>query len=514
MPGPYVLALDEGSSSARSVLVDTSGRIVQEARTAVPWKRPRPGWVELDPVDLWHRQLDTIHRVMVGAGATASDVVACAVTSHRETILVWDRRTGEPLHDAVVWISAQTDDIVRRWQDEGLDEVFRRRTGLRNDSFFSAAKLVWLLEEVPGLRARAEAGEVCAGTIDCWLVWNLTGGRSHRTDHSSASRTALFNLESLNWDRQLCARLAIPMAMLPEAVASDSDFGALDPDVLAGDAPIRAVLADQQAGMYGQACFGEGEAKNTFGTAGVLTVNSGPQAVLVDGLTSSVGWTAHASTAYELEGVVFHSGQTMSWMREGMGLLADGDDLEAIAASVPDTDGVYLVPGFGGLCAPWWDRQARASVIGMSLETTKAHVVRAALESMALQTVDIIRTLERGGLPVTDLKIDGGAARNNLLCQFLADMTDLSIRRPKELERTALGVAFMAGIGVGLWNGPDDVVASWELDRVFEPAMSTDRRASIHAGWLDAVRRTLSRPSPLLENQRATVTSAVRGATP
>lgn len=492
MGAPYVLALDEGSSSARSVLVDATGAIVHEARAEVPWRRPRPGWVELDPVGLWELQRGTIERVLADAGARPGDVVACGVTTHRETVLIWDRRTGVPVHDALVWISAQTDDIVARWQAAGYDALFRVRTGLRNDSFFSAAKLAWLLEEVPGVRARAEAGELLCGTIDCWLSWKLTGGATHRTDTSCASRTALFNLEALRWDEELLALLGIPAALLPEVAASDADYGVLVPDLGIGEVPLRGVLADQQASLYGQACFERGEAKNTFGTAGVLTINSGDMPALVDGLTSSVGWTAHGSTRYELEGVVFHSGQTLSWLRDELGLISRDDDVEQVAGSVPDTGGVHLVPGFGGLCAPYWDRGARASLTGMTLETTKAHVVRAALESMAQQTADIISVLENSAQPVRDLKVDGGAAGNDLLCQMLADLTGCLVRRPTQLERTALGVAMVAGSAVGLWNGPDDVRTTWHLDRVFEPALEPDRREQRRAGWLAAVRRTLT----------------------
>lgn len=492
MGPPYVLALDEGSSSARAVLVDATGTILHEARVDVPWRRRRPGWVELDPVALWQLQRGTVVEVLAAAGAKPGDVVACGVTSHRETVLIWDRRTGVPVHDAIVWISSQTDAIVNRWRAAGYDEVFRVRTGLRNDSFFSAAKLAWLLEEVPGVRARTEAGELLCGTVDCWLAWNLTGGATHRTDTSCASRTALFNLDALCWDEELLALLGIPAGLLPQVVASDADFGVLTGDLGIGAVPIRAVLADQQASLYGQACFEHGEAKNTFGTAGVLTINSGDVPVLVDGLTSSVAWTAQGATRYELEGVVFHSGQTLSWLRDGLGLLHEDDDVEAIAASVPDTGGVHLVPGFGGLCAPHWDRSARGSLNGLTLETTKAHVVRAALESMAQQTADIVSVLEHGSLAVEQLKVDGGAARNDLLCQMLADLTGIVIRRPRELERTALGVALMAGSAVGLWNGPDDVRATWSLDRCFEPRLDADRREQRRAGWLTAVRRTLT----------------------
>lgn len=495
MPPPYVLALDEGSSSARAVLVDATGTIAHEARADVPWSRPRPGWVELDPAALWELQRGAVEQVLAAAGAGAGDVVACGVTSHRETVLIWDRRTGVPVHDALVWISCQTDAIVARWRAAGYDALFRVRTGLRNDSFFSAAKLAWLLEEVPGVRARAEAGELVCGTIDCWLAWKLTGGASHVTDTSCASRTALFDLQALRWDEELLGLLDIPRSLLPEVRDSDGDFGVLSDGLGLGPVPLRAVLADQQSSLYGHACFDSGEAKNTFGTAGVLVVNSGAAPVLVDGLTSSVAWTAEGGTRYELEGVVFHSGQTLTWLRDGLGLLRVDDDVEAIAASVPDTGGVHLVPGFGGLCAPYWDRSARASLSGMTLETTKAHVVRAALESMAHQTADSVGVLRSGALAVTDLKVDGGAARNDLLCQLLADLTGLVISRPRELERTALGVALVAGSAVGLWNGPGDVRATWSLDSVFEPALDPDARAQRRAGWSEAVRRTLTAPA-------------------
>ena len=493
--GRYILALDEGSSSARTVVVDPAGEIVGESRAAVVWNRPRPGWVELDPVKLWQTQLGTMQGALAAAGVGATDIGAVAVTTHRESVLIWDRRTGEPVHDAIVWISHQTDGIVRRWQAEGLDDEFRRRTGLRNDSYFSAAKLAWLLEEVPGVRARAEAGELVCGTVDCWLLWNLTGGRAHRTDHSCASRTALFNLASLSWDEELCAMLGIPLSLFPEAVASDADFGTVDPSLLSTEPPVRAVLADQQSSMYGQACFSSHDAKNTFGTAGVFTVNTGGEPLHVDGLTSSVAWTAEGTTSFELEGVVFHSGQTLQWIRENLGLIHGSAEIEPVAASVPDTGGVYLVPGFGGLSAPHWDRQARASLTGVTLETRREHLVRAAVEAMAYQTCDITRLVQRNGYDLTSLKVDGGASVNNLLCQFLADMTGLRILRPRALERTALGVAYMAGIAIGVWDSHLDIEKSWQADAVFEPAMSVDRREELYRGWRAAVARTLTPPA-------------------
>lgn len=489
-----LLALDLGSSSARTLLVDGSGRVLREAREAIRWVLPRPGWVEVDPQQLWQAQLSTLERVVAGIDPSCQ-VTACAVTTHRETVLLWDRRTGEPLYNAIVWISTQTDEIVARWRAEGLDEEFRRRTGLRNDSFFSAAKISWLLEHVPEARALADAGNLACGTIDTWLLWNLTAGSEHRTDHSCASRTALLDLHALTWDEGLCAILDIPTSLLPSVERSDSHFGALAADLPAAGVPIRAVLADQQASMFGQACFDAGSAKNTFGTAGVLTVNVGEAPRLVDGLTTSVGWTTARGRCYEAEGVVFSSGQTLQWLQEGLQLIDDVGDVEALARSVPSTSGVYFVPAFSGLCAPYWDRSARATVTGMSLETTKAHVVRAALESMAYLTVDILDALGAGGVFVPELKVDGGAAQNDFLCQFLADVSGLPISRPRELERTALGAAFLAGISMGIWASEAEIASTWQPERVFEPSIDSDHRLALRQGWTDAVHRARIAPT-------------------
>jgi len=489
--GPFVLALDEGSSSCRTILIDASGTMHGEQRENVVWEYPRPGWAELDPVRLWRDQWATLERCLSSQGVTGKDLAAVSITTHRETAMLWDRATGEPVHNAVVWISKQTDEIVKRWSAQGLDDEFRQRTGVFNDSYFSAGKIVWLLENVPGLRRRAEAGEIAFGTPDTWLLWNLTGGRSHLTDHSCASRTALFNLESMAWDEQLCQTLGIPTAILPQAIASDGDFGLTAAEVVGAEVPVRGVLADQQAGLFGQACFQPGSAKNTFGTAGVLVVNSGEKVQLVDGLTSSVGWTVGGVTDYELEGVVFHSGQTLSWMKDNLRLFESNDEIEYLARLVPDSGGVYVVPAFGGMCAPHWDREARAAVIGLTLESAAAHVVRAGLDSMAFQTADIIDSLEAGGLPIETLKVDGGAARSDLLCQLTADLSGKVIQRPTSLERTALGVAFVAGLRVGIWDSLADLEATWSCEREFTPQIDAATREERHAGWRDALDRTL-----------------------
>jgi glycerol kinase len=442
---------------------------------------------------LWDAQLRSIRDVMDKDGVTTNDLAAVGVTTHRESCLIWDRRTGTPVHPALMWMSKQTDAIVERWRAIGLDSEFRSRTGLFNDSFFSAAKLAWILENVPDVRTRAERGELAAGTVDTWLLWNLTGGGAHFTDHSEASRTALFNLADLNWDSDLCRACEIPMELLPEAVSSDYTFGQLTPDLgLPGHAevPVTAIMADQQAGMFGHACFEAGAAKNTYGTAGVLTANCGPEPHVMDGLTASVGWTVSGQTDYEAEGVVFHSGQTLQWLRDRLRIFTSADDIEEVASRAPDNGGVYIVPAFAGLCAPYWNREVRASIVGLTLESSAEHVVRAAIEAMAYQTRDNVDALVAGGIPVPELKVDGGAARNNLLCQFQADMLGIPVVRPTELERTALGVAHVAGMGVGAWK-QDDLTARWTTDRVFEPSMSEDTRQQLYAAWLDAVRSVL-----------------------
>ena len=487
----YVMALDEGSTSARAVLVNLEGAIVAEARNPVVPLFPKPGWVEIDPIALWQAQRSSMEAVMAKVGATTDDIAAIGVTTHRETCMIWNRKTGEPVHPIIMWMSKQTDGIIARWKAEGLDNVVRQRTGLFNDSFFSAGKLAWLLENVPGVRAKAERGELAAGTVDTWLLWNLTRGRSHLTDHSEASRTALFNLKSLSWDETLCAACGIPMQLLPRALSSNSNFGEMRPSDIGlpgiSPVPIMAIMADQQAGMFGQACFEVGSVKNTYGTAGVLTANTGNKQQVLDGLTASVGWSIDDQTDYEAEGVVFHSGQTMQWLRDQLGVLGTGDDVEAVARSVPDNGGVYIVPAFAGICAPHWIRNAKAGIVGLTLETGRAHVVRAGIEAMAYQTRDNVEALRAGGMAVTALKVDGGATRNNLLCQFQADLLGIPVLRPAELERTALGVAHMAGMGVGLWK-KSDLSDNWRIDRVFEPEMAEDRREQLYSGWLAALR--------------------------
>lgn len=486
MSAKYIMALDEGSSSARTLIISPDGEVVGEARRDLEYLFPRPGWVELDPVKLFEMQRQTMHRAMSDAGCTVGDIACVGITTHRETAMIWDRKTGEPVHNAVMWMSKQTDGIIKRWSDAGLDDEIRRRTGLINDSYFSAGKLAWLLENVEGVRERAERGELACGTVDTWLLWNLTGGRVHATDHSEASRTMIFNIEDLAWDEHLCSTFGIPLELLPDATPSNTHFGEVSPEILGKSLPITAILADQQAGLFGQACFEEGMAKNTFGTAGVLTVNSGTEPLYVDGMTTSVAWTA-GETSYELEGVVFHSGQTIQYLRDRLHMIEDASDTEAIARELDDTGGVYFVPAFQGLCAPHWDREAKAAITGITLETETKHIVRAGLESIAYQAKDNVEALLSGGGDIPTLRVDGGAVRNDELCQFQADILGIPVERPHGLERTGLGVAYLAGIGAGLWSDMDEVAGDWRPERVFEPQMSDDRRESLYRGWRTAV---------------------------
>ena len=497
MAANYILSLDEGSSSARAVIIDRDGHTVGEATRPVEAMYPNPGWVELSPADLWDAPKACIEDAMKTAKLTAKDIAAVGVTTHRETIVMWDRKTGVPVYNAIMWMSKQTDDIVAEWSAKGLDEEFRRRTGVRNDSYFSASKIAWLLRHVPGARDRAERGELAIGTPDVWMLWNLTGGAAHKIEASAASRTALLDINRAQWDEEFCRILDIPTSLLPEIVHSVSVFGELTEGVLTGSlthsVPVTAMLGDQQAGLFGQACLETGSAKNTFGTAGVLTVNVGGAPKVMDGMSSSVAWNIDGKVTYEAEGVVFHSGQTIQWLRDKLKLFSSTHEVESLAESVPSSNGVYLVPAFAGLCDPYWDRNVKAAVIGLTLESTSAHVARAGLESMAFQTRDNVDKLRSGGIEIPELKVDGGATKNNFLCQFQADILGIPVVRPLNLERTVLGIAHLTGVGLGWWS-VESIAERWILDRTFEPRMSDDQRESIYTGWQDAVAAARSLP--------------------
>lgn len=484
------MGIDEGTGSARTLILDEEGQIVAEAARELTQHYPKTGWVHHDPKEILQNQLETMRQVLEEAKLSPQDIRTIGLTNQRETALVWDKKSGEPVYNAIVWTSRQSVDIIERWAAEGLGDDILKKTGLPNDAWFSASKIAWILENVEGARQKAERGELLAGNVDAWLIWNLTGGQRHVTDYSNASRTMLFNIHTLRWDEELCEAFGIPIQMLPEVLSSDADFGSIGPS-FGADIPIQGVLGDQQAGLFGQTCFESGLAKNTFGTAGVYTMNTGAEPLVIDGLTSSVAWGLKGEVTYMTEGVFFAAGATIQWMRDAAKLIHAAPDSEWYSSQVPDTQGVYFVPAFSGLTAPYWDMYARAAIVGMSSSTNRLHIIRAGLESLAYQTKDIVDTiLANGDSEISEVRVDGGAVRNNRLCQFLADILGIRVIRPTVTEATVTGAAYMAGLSCGLWKDLDELSALWKEDRVFEPEMSQERRDRLYEGWVAAVETT------------------------
>ena len=456
---------------------------------------PSPGVVEHDPEAIWQSQLATAREALRAGKIEPSQVASIGVTNQRETTILWDRATGKPVANAIVWQSRISAPICERLKADGLEPLFRERTGLVVDAYFSGTKIKHLLDTVPGLRSRAERGEILFGTVDTFLLWRLTGGRVHATDPSNASRTLLFNLRTLSWDDELLRALGVPRAMLPEVRSSSEVFGETDSEHFGAKIPIAGIAGDQQAATFGQACFEVGEAKNTYGTGCFLLMNIGEQpAASKNNLITTVGWTVGGRTTYCLEGSVFIAGAVVQWLRDGLGLIQKSADIEALAATVPDSQGVYFVPAFTGLGAPHWDADARGAIYGLTRGTTAGHLARAALESMAYQTRDLVDAMRHDcGVPPARIKVDGGASVNDCLMQFQADLLGVPLVRPATTETTALGAAYLAGLAVGYWNGLDDVRANWRAAKEFRPAWSEERRNEAYGGWHDAVRRTRSR---------------------
>jgi glycerol kinase len=491
----YVLALDQGTTSSRSILFDHAGSAAACGQQEFPQLLPSPGVVEHDPEAIWQSQLATAREAIRTAGIEPSQVAAIGVTNQRETTVLWDRATGKPVANAIVWQSRISAPICERLKADGLEPLFRERTGLVVDAYFSGTKIKHLLDTTEGLRARAERGEILFGTVDTFLLWRLTGGRVHATDPSNASRTLLFNLRTLAWDDELLRALGVPRAMLPEVRSSSEVFGETDPEWFGAKIPIAGIAGDQQAATFGQACFDVGEAKKTYGTGCFLLMNTGEQAHLSkNNLITTVGWTVGGKTTYCLEGSVFIAGAVVQWLRDGLGLIRKSSDIEALAATVPDSGGVYFVPAFTGLGAPYWDADARGAVYGLTRGTTAGHLARAALESMAYQTRDLVEAMRHDcGVPPARIKVDGGASVNDGLMQFQADLLGVPLVRPATTETTALGAAYLAGLAVGYWKGLDDVRTNWRAAKEFQPAWSEDRRDKAYRGWQDAVSRTRSR---------------------
>jgi glycerol kinase len=487
----FVLALDQGTTSSRALVFTREGRVAGHAQREFEQLYPGPGHVEHDPEAIWESQLAVAREALARAGATADELAAVGVTNQRETTIVWERATGRPVANAIVWQSRVTAPICERLKAQGLEPAFRERTGLVLDPYFSGTKLTHLLATVPGLRRRAEDGEVLFGTVDSFLLWRLSGGRVHVTDASNASRTLLFNIHTLEWDDELLRILDVPRAMLPEVRGSSEVYGACEPSLLGAPVPLAGAAGDQQAATFGQACFEPGTAKNTYGTGCFLLLNTGARPVpSANGLLTTVGWRIGREVTYCLEGAVFIAGAVVQWLRDGLGLIERASDVEPLAASVPDAGGVYFVPAFVGLGAPYWDPYARGAVFGLTRQATAGHLARAALDSMAYQTRDVLDAMQKdAALDLSQLKVDGGASANNALMQFQADVLGVPVRRPVVAETTALGAACLAGLAVGYWDGLEDVRRNWALDREFTPRLEPAARERLHRRWQDAVAR-------------------------
>ena len=494
----FILALDQGTTSSRAIVFDGSGNPVASAQQEFAQSYPQPGWVEHDAETLWRSQRDVAVLALDRAGLTARDVAAIGIANQRETTLLWERKSGEAVAPAIVWQDRRTAQRCTQLRDAGREDAIRRRTGLPLDPYFSATKLEWLLDSQPGLRARAEAGELAFGTVDCWLAWKLSGGKLHVTDASNASRTQLFDLQAGDWHEELLAEFRIPRAVLPRVVDSSGVLGEVSAVPELAGIPIAALVGDQQGALAGQACFTPGLAKNTYGTGCFLLMHTGVEPHLSPGgLLSTVACRRGGRSSFALEGGVFVGGAVVQWLRDGLGLVEQAAEVEALAASVPDCGGVSFVPAFAGLGAPHWDPYARGAMFGLTRGTTAAHIARAALESIALQVADLVTALEgTAGVPLVELRVDGGASANNLLLQLQADLLGRSIVRPVVTETTALGAAFLAGLAVGVWKDEAELAALWRAERRFEPAMAAAEAEAIKARWREAVSRSRGWAAP------------------
>ena len=494
MSKKYVLALDQGTTSSRAILFDHAGQPVGIAQHPFRQIYPKPGWVEHDPREIASSQLGVITEVLVSSGVSPEEIDSIGITNQRETTVVWNRETGAPIANAIVWQCRRTTDIVEEvCARPGVRELIQAKTGLIPDAYFSASKIKWLLDHVPGAREAAEAGKLAFGTVDTWLIWQLTGGAVHATDVTNASRTMLFNIHTGEWDEELLELFDVPASLLPEVRPSSGDFGITACAAVPAGIPIRGVAGDQQAALFGQCCFDPGRAKNTYGTGCFLLMNSGEKPIAsANNLLTTIAWKIGDKVDYALEGSIFVGGSVVQWLRDGLGIIRSSSEIEELAASVPDTNGVYFVPALTGLAAPHWDQYARGAISGISRGTTAAHIARAALEGIAYQTLDIVGAMQRdSGITLRELKVDGGAARNDLLMQFQSDLLDTRVIRPSVTETTALGAAYLAGLAVGYWDSIDDIKRQWQAERIFEPTTDRAHIAEAVEGWKDAVRRVL-----------------------
>ncbi len=491
----YVMALDAGTTSNRCILFNEKGEICSIAQKEFTQYFPQPGWVEHDANEIWQTQLSVARQAMQNVGATYQDIAAIGITNQRETVIVWDRATGQPVYHAIVWQCRRTADMKAELMEKYptiADDAYHK-TGLVFDPYFSGTKLRWILNNVEGLREKAEAGELAFGTVDSWLVYKLTKGKVHVTDYSNASRTLLFNINTLEWDDELCRQLEVPKSMLPEAKPSSCVYGEADPEFFGGPIPIAGIAGDQQAALFGQTCYTPGDAKNTYGTGCFMLMNIGEKPMYPNnGLLTTIAWGLDGKVEYALEGSVFVAGAAIQWLRDELKIVDQSPDSEYFATRVDDTNGCYVVPAFTGLGAPYWDPYARGAITGLTRGVNKYHIIRATLESLAFQTSDVLAEMEEGsGVKLSSLKVDGGACKNNFLMQFQSDLIDTNVQRPECVETTAMGASYLAGLAVGFWASKEDVIKNWALDKEFTPAMDADKRAEELKGWKKAVNCTL-----------------------
>ena len=486
----YVLALDQGTTSSRAVLFDRVGQIKALAQKEFKQIFPQAGWVEHDPEELWSSQLQVAKEIMDGIDKT--DILTIGITNQRETTVIWDKTTGKTIYNAIVWQDRRTAYMTDRLKIDGLEQIFQSKTGLVLDPYFSGTKVKWILDNIEGARAKAEQGKLAFGTVDAWLVWNLTDGRHHITDVTNASRTLLYNIHELSWDSELLDILDIPTSILPEVVSSSTVYGSTAKKLFGFEIPISGIAGDQQAALFGQNCIKPGMVKNTYGTGCFVLMNTGGKPIKSgQNLLTTIAWQLSDKVEYALEGSVFVGGAVVQWLRDGLGIIKSSSEIEDIASQVNKTEGVYLVPAFSGLGAPYWDPHARGTIVGITRGTTHSHIARAALESIAYQSFDLLKAMEAdSGIQLEQLRVDGGAAVNNLLMQFQADLLGVSVIRPKITETTALGAAYLAGLSVGFWEDWDEISGQWQTERKFEPVMSKDEIKTLYSGWLNAVEKS------------------------
>ena len=495
----YLLALDQGTSSSRSIVFDSMGQIVSMAQRELPQIFPQPGWVEHDPMDIWHGQLATVNEALSKADLSASDIATIGITNQRETTVVWNRQTGRPIHNAIVWQDRRAEPTCLQLREQGLEQTIQQKTGLLIDAYFSGTKLKWILDNVPNARAQAKRGELAFGTIDCWLIWQLTNGKVHATDVSNASRTMLFNVRTNQWDAELLKILDIPAGLLPTVQASSSIFGHVSADILGASIPIGGVAGDQQSALFGQACFKSGMAKNTYGTGCFMLMHTGDTfQTSTNGLLTTSAAQTSTTPQFAIEGSVFIGGAVVQWLRDGLHAIQSSGEVQTLAQSVPDSGGVMMVPAFTGLGAPYWDANARGTITGLTRGSTMAHIARAALESIAFQSAALLLAMSRdavaaGSAPVSELRVDGGACTNDMLMQFQADLLGIPVLRPAVTETTALGAAYLAGLAVGVYSDLESLSKLWRCERRFLPTMTRARAAELMAQWEHAVRQATAK---------------------